>query len=152
MLGQGQQIRGNIMDKNKKKLKADSGQGLAASSRNQSKANECFINANSSINPPDLNNQFCKDENINLLGQSVKLRIESEKSQIIAAGTTINEDQFYKDNPEVPKYDPITGQVIDYFAEARILKDQSNFAAKRGAGTALFGDDYPGTLETGGDQ
>lgn len=140
------------MDKIKKKLKRNSPEGLAARSGNQSKALDGFINLNSTTNKAELNNQFCKDEKINLLGQSAKLGIESDKCQIIAAGTTINEDQFYKDNPEVPKYDPITGQLIDYLTESKILKDQSNFAAKRGAGTAFFGDNYPGTLETGGDQ
>jgi hypothetical protein len=141
------------MDKKKRKFKKKSvDQGLAATSTDQGKAFECFINPNSSINPPDLNNQFCKDEKIDLLSQSVKLDLEGDKNLLIAAGTALNEKQFYKDNPEVPKFDPNTGQIKDYLTEGKTLKEHSQFAAKRGEGTALFGDDYPGTLETGGDQ
>ena len=52
----------------------------------------------------------------------------------------------------MPKFDPVTGQVNNYLAEGKALKEHSTYAAKRGEGTALFGDDYPGTLEIGSDQ
>ena len=50
------------MDKRKKKIKKNFvDQGLAAKSTKQGKATSALFNPNSSINPPDLNNQFCNE-------------------------------------------------------------------------------------------